>query len=888
MQVQGAPQRVDTERTVGDDVLSALRWGVPAAPSVHVPRARLDSALAQAHRLPLVVVSAPAGTGKTTALADWVRERGGDATCWVELDDDPLVFWGPVLAALRGHGVAVPTGWAVPPGGTLGRQRLSQLTDLVTALPERLTVVVDGCELASVDVAREVDQLLRRSLGRLRFVLAGRVDPVMLLYRYRLTDAVLELRAPDLMLSDDEAARLLGESGVELGATAVRDLNRRLGGWAAGLRFAARALAGRDDPEAYVATVVEQTADINEYLVGEVLDVQPPEVRRFLLDTCVTDVLCEQLVERIGGAGAARTMTDLVARRAFVEPVPGHPDCFHYFPFLKNLLLARLSYESPERLAQLRRLAAGWYRSQGRHALSLAELATVGDWEEVATQVVADGLVGDLVLEDAGGALGAVLARMPVDIDLPAARVVRAVMALKHGEAGVARCTQELTLARRAVHDQDVDPALVVSLTVIEALRSCLGEDSARGAEVVAEAERLLAGSPIAAHRQEASALEVVATFTRGVTDLRLGDLAGAQVALAHAAMMLPDGLTTDFRADCLGHLALADALRGELATAVRHAEEALAVVARTGAEGRDARPSAHVALAWVAVERCDARLVEEHIAAARSSRLLAGDAFCLGLVEGAVAALERARGQAGPAIDRLEAAAQASAAHDPWGADQLRVEAARLRVCHGEPELALAVLGSVQLPDRPETLVAAAAARAELGIAGRGDGWPARDATAPLVTQVRGLLAEAAHADQQGSPGQAKAALSRALRLAATERMRRPFRESGASVRRLLAHDARLVSGHAWLQQAAPASAASRPSENGTGQALVVEPLTVKELEVLGHLAAHLTTDEIAEKLFVSVNTVRTHIRNILRKLGVSRRHAAVRRARELGMLED
>ena len=451
--MRDSPDRADMGRA-SVEIPVAARFGVPAVSTAHVRRARLTAALAGSDNLPLVVVSAPAGTGKTALVAEWVRGEPGDTTCWVAFEDGELSFWRLVLESLRRQGLGVPTSWTVPAGGLLGMRRLSALGELLVRASERVTVVVDGYVLASRELAREIDLLLRRTPGRLCFVFVGRVDPVQLVHRYRLTDSVLELRAPDLAFSDEEAGFLLRSSGVELEGGTVHDLNQRLSGWAAGLRFAARALTGRDDAEAYAAMVVEHTSDINEYLVSEVLDVQPPEVRQFLLDTCVTDVFSADLAELVGGRSAVRTMMDLVDRKAFVEPAPGRPDCFRYFPFFRNLLLAELSYESPERLVELRRIASSWYRHQGSHVRSLVQLATIGDWGEVAGQLVADGLVGDLLLEDQGGDLGAVAELVPVDIDLPAARVVRAATALRQGEAGRKRSARELTLARRALVDR--------------------------------------------------------------------------------------------------------------------------------------------------------------------------------------------------------------------------------------------------------------------------------------------------------------------------------------------------------------------------------------------------------------------------------------------------
>jgi LuxR family maltose regulon positive regulatory protein len=199
-------------------------------------------------------------------------------------------------------------------------------------------------------------------------------------------------------------------------------------------------------------------------------------------------------------------------------------------------------------------------------------------------------------------------------------------------------------------------------------------------------------------------------------------------------------------------------------------------------------------------------------------------------------------------------------------------------------------MLETVEDRERSEASLALAAAHAEQGDLGAVDTPTelAGDSGSPLGTQVRALLTRVAQTSHRRPQGQADPALSDALRLAARERMRRPFREAGPSVRRMVAADPRLVQEHGWLNPVGAQRGSSRDGSGGQrGLPVVVEPLTAKEIEVLGHLAELLTTDEIAQKMFVSVNTVRTHIRNILRKLGVNRRNAAIRRARELGILD-
>ncbi|MGZ8741783.1 MAG: LuxR C-terminal-related transcriptional regulator [Nocardioides sp.] len=835
-----------------------------------------------------MLVSAPAGTGKTTAVAEWVRAEESPATGWISFEDGETAFWEHVLESLRRLGLGVPTSWSVAAGAVLGRQRLTALAGLVVGTPEKLTVVIDGYELASLDLAREVDFLLGHSMGRLRLVFVGRADPVLALYRYRLTDSIQELRAPDLAMSDSEAAQLLRSTGVEVSDAAAHDLNRRVSGWVAGLRFAARALARQDDPESYLAMVVEQTTDINEYLVGEVLNAQTPVVRRFLLDTCVTDVISAEVAELLGGASAVQTMNELVERRAFVEPVPGRPGQYHYYPFFKNLLRAELAYESPERMVDLQRAASRWLRGQGMHAKSLAQLAAIGEWADMATQLVDEELVGSLLLEEPGGPLGGLVRQLPADLELPAACVIRAAAAL--GEGDRAHCARELAAARRVDQADESGGALSRSIAVVDALRASFSEDSATAAALAAEAEWLLGDIPTAPPGQRASALPPVVAFTMGLSALRRGDLADAGTSLTRAVGHAPAGTSTAFRADCLGYLAVAHALQGELSGAVHQAEESLTIAAQSGLSHLDLSPSAHVALAWVGVERCDPDLVRDHVAMARASRTLADHPVCAALVEAATATLEQAGGHAASAMDRLQTAVAGAADRDPWMADQLRIEAARLSVRKGSPEEALVMLETVEDHERPEVSLVAAAAHVEQGVPGSFDQVPesAGRVDAPLGTQVRALLAEAVQTSHRRPQGQTGAALSNALRLAARERLRRPFREASPSIRRMVAADPRLVQEHGWLHLVGAQPGSSNGVDDQRGLPVVVEPLTAKEIEVLGHLAELLTTDEIAQKMFVSVNTVRTHIRNILRKLGVNRRNAAIRRARALGILED
>ena len=215
--------------------------------------------------------------------------------------------------------------------------------------------------------------------------------------------------------------------------------------------------------------------------------------------------------------------------------------------------------------------------------------------------------------------------------------------------------------------------------------------------------------------------------------------------------------------------------------------------------------------------------------------------------------------------------------------------------MARGEPELALLELESVRLNGNEAQM---ALVKSQAALARGGDPaetlTPALREDAPLATQVEAWLVEAARQIRGGSTHAARAAIDRALRLATSERLRLPFRQAPADVRRLLKSDVRLQAANPWLagdhhpgpagQAGRRPSLVDRPGAQAPGPA--VQKLTARELEVLGHLAELLTTEEIASTMFVSVNTIRTHVRSILRKLGVSRSNAALRRARELELL--
>ncbi len=341
--------------------------------------------LDDAARRPVVLVSAPAGSGKTSLVADWARRRGAERSVgWVTFEEGDEHVWDHVLRCLEILGVQVPAAGyrfadspAHPP--------LSALVAAVNAHPHHLTLVLDGFEFATAGTGRSLHHLLQHTAEHLSVVIVTRVDPVLPLYRYRLEERIGELGAADLAFTDDEAHLVLESSGVGLGPADVHALNSKLRGWAAGLRFAARSLVVRDDPERAVADVVAENGDIGEYLLTEVLEAQKPDVREILLRTSVPETLYPGLAEELAEQPALRTVSTLTKINAFLEPVDERAGCYRYYPFFRDLLRAQLCYERPDLVSSLHRTAADWSARRGRVGDALKHLVAIEAWSEAST-----------------------------------------------------------------------------------------------------------------------------------------------------------------------------------------------------------------------------------------------------------------------------------------------------------------------------------------------------------------------------------------------------------------------------------------------------------------------------------------------------------------------
>lgn len=866
--------------------------GAPEVPRLHVSRPRLLDLLDRDDRCDLLLVSGPAGSGKTSLLAEWVATRCTDRVSWITFESPDEPFWPAFVSCLER--LDVPVSALTLPGAdaTLDPSARGRLASALAAEGSRLTVVVDGCDLHAPAVAQDLDFVLRHSGHRLRLLLATRADPVLPLYRYRLEETLTEVRMADLAFTDSEAKDLLALLGTSLRAESLRELNARTKGWVTGLRFAGRMLADREDPDGAVAQVVGSSGNIAEYLMGEVLAAQTPEVRHLLMATSVPDLIMPGLAETLAGHSAARTLAFMVRVNVFIESVPERPGFFRYHPFFRDLLRAELEYTAPEEMRDLQRKAAEWFADHDLLAPSVRHYASIGAWAEAAGEVVDQLAVGELLLAHGTGPLAQSLQALPDDVDDPASTVVRATLAL--GDGDTERFHQQLSLVTdHATDDAPAhEQAVHLAVALLLAVRARFSEDPTEAASLAAAAETALGLRANRAKAEGHPELAAMVLASKGIAATRQGRLPEAEDVLNAGIGAAVAAGTAPLLIECIGYLALLACWTGDVLRAESLAARAMGVAEEAGISAGDRSASPQVALAWVAVEQYDVRAAAEHVRAAERSDFLLGDPVPRTVLSLVKARLQVMQGDRGGAIARLEQAAADVAGHYQWLADGLVAEIAVLQAGTEPEEALLTALGVLERRTSGEATLAVGLAKLRLA-----DEDGAADAIATalgrdfsLATRVAARLLECARHLRSGATTRARDELGKALRLAVGARLRRPFHEAAPAVRQLLVQDAQLSADHAWVLRVGGASMPRVPDLRASSDAESprppVESLTEKELEVLGHLSEMLSTEEIAAAMYISVNTVRTHVRNILRKLGVSRRNAAVRLARDLELI--
>ena len=907
------------------DHLVTTKLLVPRPRARAVARGRLDELLGRGSDATLTLVSAPAGFGKTTMLAAWLAASGpGRAAAWVSLDErdrDPSSFWAYVLLAVdrAAPDTATAALAQLQSGQTPIDVVLTALLNELSVRSEDITLVLDDYHLAEgPDIQPGMVFLLEHLPPQVHVVISTRADPALPLSRLRARGELVEVRAADLRFTEDEATTYLNDvNTLSLGLADVATLERRTEGWAAALQLVALSLRGRDDAAAFIAGFAGDDRFVVDYLVDEVLDRQLPDVRRFLLDTSTLDRLTAGLCDAVTGRTDGRSMLESLDRQnLFVIPLDDHRRWYRYHHLFADVLHSRLLDERPGDESELHRRASDWYDQAGdpeasvRHALAAddvglaaarAELAVPGLNRERREAVVRhwiDEFPADIVKDRpvlAVGFIGALSRGNEFD-SLP--QRLRDVEQLLAGPAEDLVVLDHAELARL--------PAAV------ETYRAALALVAGDLAGTVEHADHALASAPEDDDLTMASASALV-----GLASWASGDLDEAYRAYRVAA----DSLTHEGHiADVLGcTIALTDIelTQGRLGQAQQSCERALDLAAHQSPQPRGVADM-YVVLSRVALVRGNLAGAADYLRWADEL----GDAG--GLPQNpyrwrvAMALLREAEGEVAEALGLLEEAERVYVGDFSPNVQPIAATRARVLAASGEVAEALAwarrrgvsatddltyareyehlslahVLYADHVTSASATSLADAAALLDRLVSAAEDGGR-------LGVVIEGLVLQALVRQAAGERERALDALERALRLAEPPGCVRAFTVHAAPMTDLLKavlgrhHQMNFVtqvlamaSPHATA--GAPASSQPSPamgSRGGPAGGALIEPLSRRELVVLGYLGTDLDGPAIARELGVSLSTIRTHTQHIYAKLGVTNRRAAVRRAHQLNL---
>jgi LuxR family maltose regulon positive regulatory protein len=859
------------------------RLAVPPLPPRHVARPRLLAALDDCARVPLALLAAGPGSGKTVLLADWVR-RQQVPVAWINLspsDAAPRRFWSLVRSALGARtelDESVLGGAAKPPIGVV-----QSLLDSLPGAAMLPVLVIDDAHLLTHPAVLKGLDLMVRSGPRLRLVLGARSDPLLPLHRYRLAGLMCELRAAELAMTRAEVQELLAAHGVTLPPQDLDVLLARTEGWVAGLRLSSMRMEGGEDPARFVAELALDQGSIGEYLMAEVLDRQPEPVRQMLVQTSFLDVVTGPLAEAVTGLhGCADMLTGLAAANSFVVPLDAAQTRFRYHQLFAEILRHDVQRRGQRGHAGLMRRASGYFKRIGDLGNALYWAAEAGDSRHAASLLVHGGLAHAFVHGDDLSALNPAGWQASPSESAGTAHVPEAVLA----NAAILTVTASAETAARAlrtmdqiVDDRPASPDLHVTACLVRLL---LGMKAGDARAVDEAATRLLGESG-------------------NMPGYGVPGLPGA-VMLAQASTQFWQGSTEDV--GVLLQAALNEAERDGLPVLELNVLAMIALVESLLSRPQHAEEAAARAYALLRRHTSLGTPMALELAAASRS-LIAAD------LPGAAQALERALipGGAGfdPGLPAAHAIGQGTlllTSGDLPGARAVmnhpsaQTDLPLLRLLRetlladietllGRPNAALELLRGYQECDLA-VLAALPRARAFLALQ---DWSRAKQCVRTVLTStgvsrytlLEAMLYDAQIASLTGDQGRALEMITGAIELAQDDIVLPFFAMRDRFAPLLVRHPAVAAQWPLPLEEI-PVDAVTVGGQPSAAE--LPDPLTEREHATLRFLATGLSAAEIAGEMCLSVNTVKTHQAAIYRKLAVSRRKEAVRRARELELL--
>jgi len=853
----------------------------------------------------VTIISAPAGSGKTSLLRAWADRPGRPrrlAVLQVQRDQhDAHQFWLALLDAVR-HASATASR-AEPPAATPDFNAPAMVDQVLSELADArggITLVIDDLhELTSPEALAQLTRLLTNLPPQVHAILTTRHDVRLGLHQLRLAGELAEIRAADLRFSERETRELLDASGIALSAAGAALLHQRTEGWAAGLRLAALSLAGHPDPERFVSEFSGSDRTVAEYLIAEMLERQPPDVQDLLLRTSLLDRVNGELADLLTGRpGSEQILLSLEDANAFVESLDPERTWFRYHHLFADLLRLELRRRLPDQVPTLHRRAAEWFILQGQMVEAIRHTQAAGDWPE-AVRLLADHSFS-LTLDGQAQTMQALLQAFPPGADHPELALVRAMGDLAQGRLDEAAAH----LAVAETYVETAPPGRRHRLQVaVASLKLSLARRRGHLADVLEQVKFL--DSPVTGPSDEdialGSDLRAVALLNLGTAEAWSLGLPDAERHLREGAVLARDIGRPYLEVGCLAQLGFASIFHSaampkadSFATTQRCCREAIALAERYGWGAEPVIAPALMTLAGTMVWLGEFDEGERWLR--RTERALQTDTGpdIRLLLHQTAGILHAGRGRHHEALEEFGAAEHLASQLEGSQALASQVTGWLLatQARAGRPGEARAALAALE--DERASFGEIRNARAVICLA---DGDPpgalgalhdVLDGTAPVlgyttVTEAH-LLAGLAHR-QLGDQRAASQAAERALALAESDRLVLPFAMTGSAG--LLEALPRHQSAHAaLLADILDVLHGSSPAAEDQSSLLPAEELSPGELRVLRYLPTNLSRREIAAQLSVSVNTIGTHLRSIYAKLHVRDRSSAVQRARELRLL--
>ena len=829
----------------------------------------------------LTVVVGSAGVGKSVLLASWAAARPPGVTSWLscdEADADPARFWAGFIEALR---VAVPgfgaeAGELLAMDGAMSADAIASIADDAAKLPAGSAIVIDDFHAATAAAPAMTDLIERWPAKTAQLVLASRVDQPLRLHRLRLSGEVCELRDRDLYLSLTESRDLLANFGVQVADADLALLHRRTEGWAAALQMAALTLRGTKDAAQVARALDVRGHTIAEYFIGEVLEQQPPEMAQFMLAISVLDELTAEACAAVTGRpDATALLRSMDAASLFIAPLDDDRMSYRYHHLVRQVLRAELRARDRTRELALQLRAAEWLESIGdtrratRHLLAAQQV-------DRALALLHDHVASDFLHDPAPpAALDLSLIDPALLVSAPDRLLGLAAHLLLWGD--VVQGGQYLDQLERARPAPASDSRLAARLAAMQSLRHALAGDvraalrhalAARSIE-----ERALPGDewnavvPLVLLRAYTWLEDVESVDREAATALEMPSLAGPATLV-----------------DARGAQALAWFEAGRIADAVNAANAADADATRLGFDQHPFAVDYLRVLAGAALERRDLDTAEELTERALSIAERFRPVFeFLALLDRAQ--IWAARGQINAALATTDAARRVLAGRESLLSARADEQEALLRLALGDVHSPAALAGGRATPRRQLLLARIALAAGDHRAAiSHLKGLTAADLTprAALVRQV--LLAGAAI---QGGDPTAAIIMHGVLEAARRGRFLNTVVTTAPQVTAYLVEHATQAQPDPFLKQLIAAALQVRATQQAHSppHGMPAEPMTAAELRVLKLLPTS-TYPEIGEALYISRNTVKTHLRSIYQKLGVSSRSEAIERAVDLRLL--